>query len=228
MCLDMMMKSGILRKVAISAAVVLLGMFANADEILLWMLEDPDIVGNFGVVTHISDPRWDASYARVAVIKSGVEYEVSKGFANETDAIYLTMYNPDPPAGPIVDPETKIAQTFIDLAPDGETLTGAAGPLYSLIEGLGAPGDGVRLAVELGNWVGEDQNTWVVAATSSLWDYDESFHQQYVTSQVDTHVQTPWSPNAFSAPEPTSGLLVLIGGALLALRRRKNFIAEEA
>lgn len=223
------MVTDILRKLALSAAVLLLGTVANADEILLWMLEDPDIVGNFGVVTHISDPRWDASYARVAVIKSGVGYEVSKGFVNESDAIYLTMYNPDPPAGPIVDPETKIAQTFVDLVdPEKGTLTGYTATLYSLIGDHGGPTDGIRLAVELGSWVGEDQNTWVVAATSGLWDYNGVFHQNYVTSQVDIPTTTPWSPGAFSAPEPTSGLLMLLGGALLALRRRKNLIAEEA
>lgn len=212
--------TGILRMLVLSAAVTLLGTVAGADNILLWMLEDPDIVGNFGVVTHISDPRWDASYARVAVIKSGVEYEVSKGFANETDAIYLTMYDPD----------TKAAiegQTFVDLAPDGVTLTGKTETLYSLIEGLGAPGDGYRLAIELGDWQGSDMNTWVVAATSGLWDYDGVFHQNYVTSQVDIPTTTPWSPGAFSAPEPTSGLLMLLGGALLALRRRKNLVSEE-
>ena len=221
----MKMVTGVFRKLALSAAVALLGTLANADEILLWMLDDPDIVGNFGVVTHISDPRWDASYARVAVIKSGVEYEVSKGFANQDDAIYLTMYNPD----------TKAAfegQTFVDLVvPDEKTgtptLTGKTVTLYSLIEGLGGYGDSVRLAVELGSWEGQDQDTWVVAATSSLWDYNDTFHDNYVTSQLSIPTADQWSPGAFSAPEPTSGLLMLIGGALLALRRRKNIVTEE-
>lgn len=34
-------------------------------------------------------------------------------------------------------------------------------------------------------------------------------------------IPTAWSGGSYSAPEPTGGLLVLIGGALLALRRRR-------
>ena len=32
----------------------------------------------------------------------------------------------------------------------------------------------------------------------------------------------PWSPNAYVVPEPSSGLLLLVGAGLLALRRRRR------
>ena len=44
--------------------------------------------------------------------------------------------------------------------------------------------------------------------------------------RASKYAQAPydiWSPKEFAAvPEPTSGLLLLIGGALLALRRKQR------
>lgn len=220
----MKVMTGILRKLAISAAVTLLGVGLHADEVLLWMIDDPDIVGNYGVIQKATDIGENASYARIAVINNAADYTVGKGFNDGTsDHIYLSLYNND--TGSV------IPQDFVDLYHTDGTFDGTTEtPLYALMrESQGCKlGIGTRLAIELGYWNGEGDTLgeWIVAATSSLWDYDEIFHN-YALSQVDPHVQTPWTGGAFASPEPTSGLLMLLGGALLALRRRKNLVSEE-
>ena len=38
---------------------------------------------------------------------------------------------------------------------------------------------------------------------------------------IDELPPTTWTPTTYTVPEPTGGLLFIIGGALLALRRRR-------
>ena len=41
-------------------------------------------------------------------------------------------------------------------------------------------------------------------------------------SDIASDLTGVWKPSGYSVPEPSSGLLMLIGGALLALRRRRG------
>ncbi len=75
--------------------------------------------------------------------------------------------------------------------------------------------------VELGNW---ENDQWVGIATS----------QSYTYAQLASHIIYDWGgPNArpaesiwvaggYVVPEPSSGILLLIGGGLLALRRKRR------
>ena len=77
--------------------------------------------------------------------------------------------------------------------------------------------------IELGNW-DYDNGTWTMIATSeaasytdlknparpSIWDPDDIAQPDYQA----------WQPTSYVIPEPSGGLLMLMGFALLALRRR--------
>lgn len=76
--------------------------------------------------------------------------------------------------------------------------------------------------VELGNYENGEWSTLAVSETVSYSDLSNS--QAIVPSNVEynPHYVKPWVAESYVVPEPTSGMLVLVGAALLALRRRKR------
>ena len=82
--------------------------------------------------------------------------------------------------------------------------------------------------VEIGNvmWSDIDGPSWVeTVATSASASYTELVTAKYIADSFDTEPPAGqiWTPTSFTAvPEPSSGLLVLVGGALLELRRRRK------
>ena len=75
--------------------------------------------------------------------------------------------------------------------------------------------------IELGNY---DGSNWATLAVSETATYaDLSANGNIITSSdYNPQFATPWMPTAYVVPEPTSGMLVLVGAALLALRRRRG------
>ncbi len=83
-------------------------------------------------------------------------------------------------------------------------------------------GASYSFAVELGNF---ENGEWVkTLAASEPVSYNYLASQGHVGSWSDiaADLTDVWHPSGYAVPEPASGLLVLIGGALLALRRRKG------
>ena len=76
--------------------------------------------------------------------------------------------------------------------------------------------------VELGNW-DWDNGTWTMIAVSAPASYAELKSLGHIVelSTIEASPPTVWAPTSYTVPEPTGGLLFVIGGALLALRRRR-------
>lgn len=82
--------------------------------------------------------------------------------------------------------------------------------------------------VELGNY-DYNSGTWVALAVSDVASYDTlkngSHHiAEWSVNESPTPTGGAWAPTAYTVPEPTSGLLFVVGGALLALRRRRRVL----
>lgn len=104
------------------------------------------------------------------------------------------------------------------------TVVGTGGGMYSHF--VADDASSLSFAIELGNWEGGE---WVTLATSGTMSYNdltvtdvEGKHILQMTDNIDLNNFQPWSPNAYVVPEPSSGLLALIGAGLLALRRRRR------
>ena len=113
---------------------------------------------------------------------------------------------------------------YIRSVDDMQTIVGTGTATYSHFV-VSDPSQ-LSFAIELGNWEGGE---WVTLATSGTMSYNDLT----VTDSDGVHILQmrdgiglvnfqPWAPTAYSVPEPSSGLLVLIGASLLALRRRRR------
>ena len=79
-----------------------------------------------------------------------------------------------------------------------------------------------NFVIELGNWA---DDKWVsTSMESEAVSYTYLKEQQHIAKWLETGpvYATPWTPTRFSVvPEPSSGVLLLVASAMLALRRRK-------
>ena len=86
-----------------------------------------------------------------------------------------------------------------------------------------ASGVSYNFVIELGNW--STEGGWIsTSMESQAVSYDYLKEAQHIAKWLDTVpvYATPWTPTSFSVvPEPSSGVLLLVASAMLALRRRK-------
>ena len=82
--------------------------------------------------------------------------------------------------------------------------------------------------IELMNY--DSEKGWYTAGAvdsgSGKWPYSQIKDNIYSSSSMSMSLATPLTSGAAHIPEPTSGLLMLVGGALLALRRRRNAVTS--
>lgn len=107
---------------------------------------------------------------------------------------------------------------------DDDRFVGTVNGIYSSIE-ISDP-VGLSFAIELGNW--EDGN-WVTLATSEKMSYldlksafDGSVHILGPGDDPNMVNFQPWYPSAYSSPEPSTKILLLVGIGILTLMRPTN------
>ena len=203
------MKKGISRLAALAAIVMAVNVALAEDGVLYWMIDstaDPtvtpqdggsdmtlsDFFGTFGSGSEFA--------ARVRVTGEGVSEDT-----------FLDLYYP----GGTFDGEYGVDFDGLDVGtPYGvqaviPTSYSSGSPEYSFI-------------VEIGNVSDGD---WTTIAQSSAETYASLASSRYIRSLSDlgpSSSATVWTPGQFSAvPEPSGGLLTLMGVALLALRRKR-------
>ena len=131
------------------------------------------------------------------------------------------------------DPSSLLAKNYADLVGRNGTSTAVeggevidafggqfAGMYYTDISATGFQGDnGYSFLMELYN--GGQKVDWMIQPLS-LSDIQQASGLFHVSDQNLTEIGDGFNFGSAMVPEPTSGLLLLVGGALLALRRRRR------
>ena len=207
------------------------GLASHADEVLYWMVDNPTITDLYFESYTASEAGAHGKtidYARVAAFKTADLADYTSFDADKrasVDVIYLDLYyqEGEPPAWTV--DHTLVPANDTAYVSGGKTAgddTGAA-HAYASLETLGNVDRSLlSFAIELGTWdpdASDPDAKWVLAAISETATYDQL--HGYIDSQVGIQTQLAWTGGAYAAPEPTSGLLMVIGFAFLGLKRKK-------
>ena len=190
--------------------------FAGENDVLYWMVGDSATVEKEdGTKVSISD-----YFADSAVAASGSDFaariRVTGGSIQEGQDVFLDLYIPG--YGVDVGGGAYGVQ-FLDnsgywgagvptgnQSPSGDYSAGT--PEYSF-------------TVELGNI--DSSDNWTTVATSAAATYSLLGTYIHESFDINPSAMAVWTPNQFTAvPEPSSGLLALMGFAILALRRKQK------
>lgn len=190
----------VLRKVLFLTAAFALTLSCEAaggGEVLWWLIGE-----NYKSITGTNEKTGETMTAgELGVTDARIGYEDASG--NRT---YLTLYGID-------DQGTVYA------------LEGAAGvglPAEYFADLSGISDLGYSFVLELGHW--EQDSGWVATSMEASATYQELVAGKHISNWDNTAPTygTPWTPSNFSVvPEPSSGLMVLVGTALLMLRRKR-------
>lgn len=190
---------------AIALATAAFSLHADESQALLWMVDTPTILDHGvekTIATYESPDDLTITHARVAAVdKDGATVYLNLGY----------------------DAFDEFVITEISLA---EIDNSKAGPIWAayLNEDPSAGSfamEDYSFRIELGTGSKTDWHTLAVSDTMAYGDIES--HIAY--TGLDMPSYTPWTPQIYTVPEPSGSLLFLIGGALLALRRKRKVAA---
>ena len=208
------MRFGIFKMAAYAAVALTAGVASAGDDVLYWMIDNSATVEKDGVTTPITSffnnydaPEGSAFAARV---------RVTGGDIQDGQDVFLDLYIPGygvDEGGGAWGVEFSDAGGYWgagvptgNQSPSGDFSAGT--PEYSFI-------------VELGNI--DSSDNWTTVATSAAATYSSLGAYIHEKFDINPSSLAAWTPTQFTiAPEPSSGLLALMGFAILALRRKQK------
>lgn len=212
------MKMKMFRKLSCLALATLAFLSVNAaedDGALLWMIGSDSTVNRFGTIYTIEEfnEATGFNHGQIDFVRIAAQPTVGG------DAVYLYMCDGENPPGsdPITD---TIMYLDFDAASEGEHYVNKYWATFAGLEGDLAD---YSFAIQLGN-LGynevDDTYSWNIEAVSDNRTYAEL--QNFINHSV---VAAPgydaWNPGAYNIPEPSAGLMLLIGFGFLSLRRKE-------
>ena len=208
------MRVGIFKIAAYAAAALTAGVASAGDDVLYWMIDNSATVEKDGVTSSISS--FFESYDAPDGSAFAARVRVTGGDIQDGQDVFLDLYIP---GYGLAEGGGEYGVEFSEVggywgagvptgnqSPSGDFSAGT--PEYSFI-------------VELGNI--DSSDNWTTVATSASAAYSDLGDFIHETFDINPGQIAVWSPTQFSAvPEPSSGLLMAVGLALLALRRKRT------
>ena len=208
------MSRHLLRLAAFAAAILTAGVSFAEEDVLYWMVDSNAIVEDTQAGTTAPIGDFFSSYPEGSAFAARVR--VTGGNIQEGQDVFLDLYIPG--YGPDVGGGAWGVEFSSDVggywgagvptgnqSPSGDYSAGT--PEYSFI-------------VELGNI--DSSDNWTTVATSAAKAYSDLGDYIHQTFDINPGQIAVWTPTQFTAvPEPSGGLLTLMGFAVLALRRKR-------
>ena len=171
---------------------------ADGGEVLWWMIGD-----NYSSIEGTATDGTTMTAGELKVTDVRVRYEGTDGSKG-----YLKLYG-------------------LDEGGNVYSLDGVAGvglPAEYFADLSGLSGTSYSFVLELGNW---KEGSWVhTSMESQAASYESLVANKHISQWHETTPTygTPWNPTTgyTVVPEPSSGLMLLVGGAFLMLRRRRR------
>ena len=208
------MRVGLFKIAACLAVALTAGVASAGDDVLYWMVDNSATVEKDGVTSSISS--FFESYDAPDGSAFAARVRVTGGDIQDGQDVFLDLYIPgyglDEGGGEYGVEFSEVGGYWGAGVPTGnQSPSGdfsAGSPEYSFI-------------VELGNI--DSSDNWTTVATSAAATYSSLADYIHQTFDMNPSSMAVWTPTEFAAvPEPSSGLLVTIGLAVLALRRKRK------
>lgn len=197
-------------KVLVVIASISLAFLSHAEDesVLLWMVTDPLDESSGLMISELKYIRDMADEDKYAVARVAV-FDDSGNRVTEADGAYTYLS--------VWGENGERADGIV--LPSAEGTWTSERPTYADVSGYSAS---YSFMIEIGIF-DEATDAWVILAHSESATYQELYTAgDIVDGSLVAPEHAPWSGGNYSVPEPSSGLLILMGAGLLALRRRRR------